>query len=78
MERVFLSDEELNRLCEKEFHIERINQVKDMFVFSCYTGLAFVDANNLIKENIVLGIEGNYWIHTYRKKRYAFSYSSFK
>lgn len=68
VERVFLSEEELLSVSQKEFAIERINQVKDLFLFSCYTGLAYVDAKNLTKENIVIGIDGNYWIHTHRKK----------
>lgn len=68
VERVFLSQEELEILSNREFAIQRINQVKDLFVFSCYTGLAYVDAKNLTAENIVLGIDGNYWIHTHRKK----------
>jgi site-specific recombinase XerD len=68
VERVFLSQEELENLRTRVFAIPRINQVKDLFVFSCYTGLAYVDAKNLTSENIVLGIDGNYWIHTHRKK----------
>ena len=68
VERVFLSQEELEILRTKVFSIQRINQVKDLFVFSCYTGLAYVDAKNLTVENIVLGIDGSYWIHTHRKK----------
>jgi site-specific recombinase XerD len=68
VDRVFLSEEELNKLNQKVFTVERINQVKDLFLFSCYTGLAYVDAKNLTKENMVLGIDGNYWIHTHRKK----------
>jgi len=68
VERAFLSEEELQAIHEKEFTAERLNQVKDIFLFSCYTGLAFIDAKNLTQENIVIGIDGNYWIHTHRKK----------
>lgn len=68
VERTFLSEAELQALHDKEFKIERLNQVKDIFLFSCYTGLAYIDAKNLTKNNIVIGIDGNYWIHTHRKK----------
>ncbi len=68
VERTFLSEEELQALHTKNFKIERLNQVKDIFLFSCYTGLAYIDAKNLTRNNIVLGIDGNQWIHTHRKK----------
>ena len=41
---------------------------KDLFVFSCYTGLAYCDVMSLTKENISIGIDGEYWIMTSRKK----------
>src|SRR5205814_300565 len=49
-------------------NIERINQVKDIFLFSCYTGLAYIDVQKLKPSNIVIGIDGKYWIHTHRTK----------
>ena len=68
MERTFLSDEELQILHDKEFAMERLNKVKDIFLFSCYTGLAYIDTKNLTPANIVIGIDGNKWIFTHRKK----------
>lgn len=68
VDREFLSEQELQVLMDKEFSIERINMVKDLFLFSCYTGLAYVDAKNLTFDNLVMGIDGNLWIHTHRKK----------
>ena len=68
VERTFLSEEELHALYEKEFNMERLSQVRDIFLFSCYTGLAYIDTKNLTKSNLVIGIDGNYWIHTHRKK----------
>lgn len=68
VERVFLSKEELKTLCEKEFSIERISQVRDIFVFSCYTGLAYADVKKLQRNEIVKGIDGELWIFTNRKK----------
>jgi site-specific recombinase XerD len=68
VERAYLSEEELQTLHDKVFTIDRLNQVKDIFLFSCYTGLAYIDAKNLTQHNLVLGIDGNKWIHTHRKK----------
>lgn len=66
--REFLSADELERIENKEFEITRLDQVRDIFVFSCYTGLAYVDVANLTKDNIQIGIDGNKWIYTYRHK----------
>ncbi|MEP7197288.1 MAG: site-specific integrase [Saprospiraceae bacterium] len=68
VDRTFLSEEELERIWVKDFTNERLNQVKDIFVFSCYTGLAYVDVQILTQQHIVLGIDGDKWIHTNRQK----------
>lgn len=64
----FLEENEIERLVQKEFSIPRLNLVKDIFVFSCFTGLAYADVKKLSKVNISLGIDGNKWIKTSRKK----------
>jgi len=66
--REFLSEEELKRIEEKEFEIDRLDQVRDLFVFSCYTGLAYIDVYHLTKDNIQVGIDGEKWIYTKRTK----------
>lgn len=68
VDRVFLSEEELKKLCKKEFAIERVAQVRDIFVFSCYTGLAYADVKKLRRDEIVKGIDGELWIFTHRQK----------
>lgn len=68
VQRQFLGDDELFALSEKEFAVERIAQVRDIFLFSCYTGLAYIDTKNLKRENIGIGIEGGKWIFTSRQK----------
>ena len=67
-EREFLTDVELQTIQEKQFSIERLNQVRDIFIFSCYTGLAYIDIYNLSPNNIALGIDGEKWIFTHRQK----------
>jgi site-specific recombinase XerD len=68
VERDVLSDDELTMLEEKEFKFPRLQTVKDLFVFSCYTGLAYIDVMGLTQSNISKGIDGNLWILTERHK----------
>lgn len=66
--REFLTEEELHRIEDKEFGIHRLDQVRDIFVFCCYTGLAFVDVEKLTPKDVSRGIDGDYWIFTERTK----------
>ncbi len=68
VERVFLSEEELQRLAEKEFPTERLAQVRDIFLFSCFTGLAYVDVQKLRHTDLQKGIDGEQWIYKRRQK----------
>jgi len=64
----YLSAEELRQIETKTLTIERLSLVRDLFVFSCYTGLAYVDVAHLSPENIVIGIDGKKWIVKNRQK----------
>jgi len=68
VERVFLNNEELEIIATKEFRTKRLNQIRDIFLFSCYTGLAYADVKKLDKSQIVFGIDGEKWIYTNRQK----------
>lgn len=68
IDREFLTKEEIIKIMEKEFTIPRMEQVRDIFLFSCYTGLAYVDVFELIPDDIIKGIDGNKWIKTKRTK----------
>jgi site-specific recombinase XerD len=68
VERFYLTKEELSAIENKKFSIERLQTVKDLFLFSCYTGLAYIDTMNLTAGNIVKGIDGNDWLITSRQK----------
>jgi site-specific recombinase XerD len=63
----YLTEEELNKLINKEFKIERLQQVKDIYLFCCFTGLAFVDVKNLKNEDIE-DKDGKLWIKKKRQK----------
>jgi integrase len=69
--REVLSKEELVSISEKDFTIERLDQVRDIFVFSCYTGLAYIDVKNLKRTQIIIGIDNEKWIETKRQKTEA-------
>ena len=68
VERDFLTEEELNKIYNKRFSSARLTLVKDIFVFSCYTGLAYVDVKGLKKDHIAIGIDGEKWIFKNRQK----------
>ncbi len=68
VERAFLSMEEIEIMLNKEFSMERLNQVKDIFLFSCFTGLAYADVKKLSTRNIGIGIDGERWIFINRTK----------
>ncbi len=68
IDREFLTKEEIIKIMEKEFTIPRMEQVRDIFLFSCYTGLAYVDVFKLTPDDIIRGIDGNKWIKTKRTK----------
>ena len=68
VERVYLSEEEIQNIIEKDFKTERLSLVRDIFLFSCFTGLAYIDVKNLTKSHISFGIDGEKWIFTHRQK----------
>lgn len=66
--REFLTEQEMNDIIHKEFVSERLELVRDIFIFSCFTGLAYVDVKQLSNDNIVVGIDGEKWINKKRQK----------
>lgn len=67
-DRAFLTPSELQELEEAVFQKDIYNKTRDIFIFSCYTGLSYADVKSLKEKNIVRGIDGKYWISTQRKK----------
>lgn len=64
----FLSQQELKIIENLKIEILRTDLVRDLFLFSCYTGLAFGDLNDLTKDKIQTDDDGTIWIRTHRKK----------
>ena len=65
---VFLTQQELDRIENKIFSVARLEKVKDIFLFSCYTGYAPVDAMDLSMDNLFKDNSGHLWIMTSRAK----------
>ena len=65
---VFLTYDELQTVMNKEFTIPRLALVRDIFIFACFTGLAFVDVSTLKKEDMVQDNNGDWWIRKGRIK----------
>ena len=68
VDRPFLTEEELNTLINKKFSIQRLEFVKDSFLFSCFTGLAHSDLKKLTPKDIRTGSDGNKWVMINRTK----------
>ncbi len=67
-ERTYLTLQELQAIENKQFAIERLQLIKNLFVFSCYTGLSYGDVMNLSIKNLSTGIDGKQWIYAQREK----------
>ena len=68
VDKPFLSQGELQKIMTRDFEIMRIAQVRDVFVFCCFTGLAFIDVKTLTVKDLVQGVDGKLWIRKQRNK----------
>ena len=66
--RAFLDEADMEAISSKVFKGDRLNQVRDIFLFSCYTGLAYIDVKQLTNNNITIGIDGEKWVFKNRQK----------
>lgn len=64
----FLTETQLESIKNKVFKTERLSLVRDIFVFSCFTGLAYIDIQNLCRDAVSIGIDGGKWIKMKRTK----------
>lgn len=67
-EVVFLDSIELEKLENHNFEIKRVQQIKDLFIFCCYTGLGFTEMINLKASDIIKGFDGELWLNIKRNK----------
>ena len=67
VDRGFLADEEILKIVNKKLTIPRLSLVRDIFIFSCFTGLSYIDVANLTPEHLV-NMDDKQWIMTKRQK----------
>jgi site-specific recombinase XerD len=68
VERTALTEKELQEMTSKTFSAERLTLVRDIFLFSCYSGLAYADVKKLRRTDIIIGVDGEKWINSKRQK----------
>ena len=68
VEREILTLDEINTIYTKVFASKRLSQVRDIFIFSCFTGLSYIDVFNLAESNIQQAFDQSLWIMTKRSK----------
>lgn len=68
VDKEFLTEEEIQKIYTKKFVNARLELVKDIFIFCCFTGLAYIDVQQLRKDHLGIGIDGNKWIFKNRQK----------
>ncbi len=68
VEPIFLTKEEIQKIAEKKIGNERLSRVRDVYVFCCYTGLAYADVEKLTRTEISVGVDDQLWIFTDRLK----------
>jgi len=68
VDRGFLTMEELNQITKHTFSIDRLQQVADVFVFCCYTGLAYSDVKELTPRHLIQLTDGSWQVSKKRKK----------
>lgn len=68
VEREILHEHEIQTIADKEFATSRLDQVRDVFLFCCFTGLAYSDVKKLTKDHVIIGIDGERWIKVNRTK----------
>jgi len=68
VEKPYLTEDELERVATKNLRSVRLSNVRDIFVFCCYTGLAYIDAKQLKRSELVKGFDGEQWIVKNRQK----------
>ena len=68
VDRGYLTMHEVRLIMAKKFPCKRLTHVRDIFIFSCFTGLAYIDVKKLVREKIQEGLDGQLWIMIKRGK----------
>lgn len=68
VDREILTQEEIDTIYNKEFITGRLEQIRDVFIFACYTGISYIDVSNLTEDCIQEAFDGNLWVMIKRQK----------
>ena len=68
VDRGYLTEDEIKIILKKKMVSKRLEHVRDLFIFACFTGLAYIDVAGLTQDNIRKSFDGNLWIMTKRQK----------
>jgi site-specific recombinase XerD len=66
--RIVLTQSEITSLITTEFKQPRLAEIRDVFVFCCYTGFAYSEVHKFRSQDLVIGMDGEHWLTTHRKK----------
>ena len=66
--RIVLTQSEIDSLINTEFKHPRLAEIRDVFVFCCYTGFAYSEVHRFRSQDLVLGMDGEYWLTIHRTK----------
>lgn len=67
-EREILTQAELDIMLFKDIKMPRLAEVRDIFLFCCYTGFAYADVAKFEQNALTIGMDGEYWLSTIRQK----------
>lgn len=67
-EREILNQDEINLIINKKLHAPRLEEVRDVFIFCCYTGFAYSDVYEFRQNAVMKGLDSNLWLSTLRQK----------
>ena len=70
----YLTEQELERIMSTPLHNRKLYHIRDLFLFSCFTGLAYADLKRLSEKDIIQKEDGSQWIRIRRKKTDVASY----
>ncbi|MCF0070779.1 site-specific integrase [Dyadobacter sp. CY261] len=68
VDREVLTEAALNKVVVKKMPTSRLDQVRDIFVFCCYTGLSYADVHKLKRREVIVGTDNSRWITIKRQK----------
>ena len=62
VDRGYLTQEEVETLINHKFEERHLEKVRDVFVFCCFTGLAYIDVHRLTQEDVKISFDGGKWL----------------